>query len=72
VLDALVLAHVRRHLHPAAPPSPVRSLHYFLPVIHELSTVDPPTLALLRDSLRRRVSSPTHPSPPTTSTRPPS
>ena len=69
VLDALLLAHVRRHLNPAAPPQPVRSLHYFLPVIHELSTADPPTLAWLRDSLHRRVSSPANPAPPTTCTR---
>lgn len=55
VLDALLLAHARRHLNPAAPPQPVRSLHYFLPVIRELSTLDPDVLAALRLSLHRHV-----------------
>lgn len=70
VLDALLLAHARRHLHPGAPPQPVRSLHYFLPVIRELSTVDPAALAWLRDSLQRRVTSPTDPTPPPPTTGP--
>jgi hypothetical protein len=70
VLDALLLAHARRHLHPGAPPQPVRSLTYFLPVIRELSTVDPAALAWLRDSLQRRGTSPTDPTPPPPTTGP--
>lgn len=70
VLDALLLAHARRHLHTGAPPQPVRSLNYFLPVIRELSTVDPAALAWLRDSLQRRLTSPTHLTPPTPATGP--
>jgi hypothetical protein len=58
VLAALLLAHARRHLHPDPPPQPVRSLHYFLPVIRELATVDPANLPCLRDSLQRRFASP--------------
>ena len=64
VLDALLLAHTRRHLNLASPPEPVRSLHYFLPVIRELSTVDPLTLELMRHSLQRRFSFPTLPTQP--------
>ena len=68
VLDALLLAHVRRHLHSDEPPELVRSLHYFRPVIRELSTVDPVVLAIMRDSLHRHPSSPPDPAsaPPTT------
>lgn len=66
VLDALLLAHARRHLNPASPPMPVRSLHYFLPVIRELSSLDPALRAMLRASIQRHLSphptsaSPTH------------
>ena len=56
VLDALLLAHTRRHLNPVSPPAPVRSLHYFLPAIRELASLDPGVLAVLRDSLRRHAS----------------
>jgi hypothetical protein len=75
VLDALLLTHARRHLNPAAPPQPVRSLHYFLPVIRELSTLDPDVLAALRASLHHHVCAtanlaPTQPTQPAiTSTR---
>jgi hypothetical protein len=55
VLDALVLAHARRHLNPASPPAPVRSLHYFLPVIRELATLDAEIRAMLRASLQRHA-----------------
>jgi hypothetical protein len=65
VLDALLLAHIRRHINPASPPQPVRSLHYFLPVIRELSEVDSDTLPALRDYIQRRLTSPTDPDPPT-------
>lgn len=66
VLDALLLAHARRHLNPASPPMPVRSLNYFLPVIRELAPLDPALRAMLRDSVQRHLSptsssgSPTH------------
>jgi hypothetical protein len=66
VLDALLLAHARRHISPASPPAPVRSLHYFLPVIRELASLDPALRAMLRDSAQRHLSpnsssgSPTH------------
>ena len=56
VLDALLLAHARRHLNPASPPAPVRSLHYFLPVIRELATLDAEIRAVIRISLQRHVS----------------
>lgn len=55
-LDALLLAHARRNLNPASPPQPVRSLHYFLPVIRELATLDPETRTMLRASIQRHVS----------------
>jgi hypothetical protein len=55
VLDAFLLAHARRTLKPQAPPQPVRSLHYFLPVIRELANVDPEILDMFRDSLLRRL-----------------
>jgi hypothetical protein len=55
VLDALLLAHTRRHLNPATPPAPVRSLHYFLPVIRELAALDPEVLTALQNSLRHRL-----------------
>lgn len=61
VLDALLLAHARRHLNPVSPPTPVRSLHYFLPVIRELATLDAEIRAMLRASLQRhacRISTP--------------
>lgn len=53
VLDALLLAHARRHLNPASPPPPVRSLHYFLPVIRELAALDPRLRPMIRASLQR-------------------
>lgn len=56
VVDALLLAHVRRHRDPASPPQPVRSLHYFLPVIRELATLDPELCTLIRTSLQRHPS----------------
>jgi hypothetical protein len=55
VLEALLLAHTRRHLNPTSPPAPVRSLHYFLPVIRELATLDPDVLAVMQSSLRRHA-----------------
>jgi hypothetical protein len=71
VLDALLLAHARRHLNPPAPPTPVRSLHYFLPVIRELATVDTEVLSAMHDSLRRHAHAapdPAHAHPHTMST----
>lgn len=55
VATALVLATARRrHRDPQAPPlRPIRSLHYFLPVIDELIN-DPPPRAYC-DYLRRRL-----------------
>jgi hypothetical protein len=70
VLDALLLAHARRHLHPEAPPEPVRSLHYFIPVIRELANVDPVILAMLRDSLQRRLNPAAMPTPTPATTSP--
>ncbi|MDD2766015.1 MAG: hypothetical protein PHE83_18790 [Opitutaceae bacterium] len=55
VLDALLLADARRHLNPASPPAPVRSLHYFLPVIRELAALDAQIRAMLRASLQRHA-----------------
>jgi hypothetical protein len=55
VLDALMLAHARRHINPASPPAPVRSLHYFLPVIRELAALDPELRTLLRASAHRHA-----------------
>jgi hypothetical protein len=55
VLTAMLLAHVRRHLDPASPPEPVRSLHYFVPVIRELTNLDPDVLALMQLSLHRHA-----------------
>lgn len=68
VLDALLLAHARRHLHPGPPPQPVRSLHYFLPVIRELASIDPAVLTCLHHSLQHRPTAHTAPTqqPPTT------
>jgi hypothetical protein len=55
IAAAFVLATARRHYRdpelPALPP--VRSLHYYLPVIHELLLNPPPEG--YRDSLRRRL-----------------
>jgi hypothetical protein len=55
VAAALVLATARRRdRHPQAPPlHPIRSLHYFLPVVHEL-IADPPPRAYC-EYLRRRL-----------------
>jgi hypothetical protein len=55
VLDALLLAHARRHLNPASPPAPVRSLHYFLPVIRELATLDPELRTMLHAYIQRHA-----------------
>lgn len=55
VLDALLLAVARRHLNPASPPAPVRSLHYFLPVVRELASLDAQIRAMLRVSLQRHA-----------------
>ena len=55
VLDAFLLAHARRNLKPDASTQPVRSLHYFIPVIRELAGLDPEVLAILRDYLLRRL-----------------
>lgn len=55
VLDALLLAHTRRHLNPTSPPAPVRSLHYFLPVIRELAALDAEIRAMLRASIQRHA-----------------
>jgi hypothetical protein len=55
VLDALLLAHARRHLNPASPPMPVRSLHYFLPVIREMASLDPALRAMMRASVDRHL-----------------
>ena len=46
---AMLLAHLRRAARPAPLP-PIRSLHYFIPVFHELSgqTIDPSWLDYLR------------------------
>lgn len=56
VLDALLLAHARRHINPASPPAQVRSLHYFLPVIRELASLDPALRGMLRASIQRHLS----------------
>lgn len=56
LLNALLLAHARRHLNPSSPPSPVRSLHYFLPLARELATLAPELRTALRASLQRHVS----------------
>ncbi|HLX06221.1 MAG TPA: hypothetical protein VKY89_00010 [Thermoanaerobaculia bacterium] len=55
VAAAFVLATARRHYRdPEAPAlSPVRSLHYYLPVIDELRASPPP--AGYRESLRQRL-----------------
>jgi hypothetical protein len=70
VLDALLLAHARRHLHPDPPPQPVRSLHYVLPVIRELASIDPAVLTCLHHSLHQHHNAHTAPTqhPPTTPT----
>lgn len=65
LLDALLLAHARRHLNPSSPPSPVRSLHYFLPVIRELASLDPALRAMLRASIQRHLSPSSSPGSPT-------
>lgn len=65
VIDALLLAHTRRHINPASPPAPVRSLHYFLPVIRELAPLHPELRSLIRASLQRHTSSIPTPDPPT-------
>ena len=70
VLDALLLAHTRRYLNPSSPPMPVRSLHYFLPVIRELASLGPALRAMLRASIERHLtpdSTSTSPTPPHTS-----
>lgn len=53
---ALLLASARRQARPddATPLQPIRSLHYFLPVIEELLQHPPPDAYL--ESLRRRLS----------------
>lgn len=68
VLDALLLAHARRHLHPDSAPQPVRSLHYVLPIIRELASIDPAVLTCLHHSLQHRPTAHTAPTqqPPTT------
>jgi hypothetical protein len=55
VVTAFILATGRRHYRdPEAPPlPPVRSLHYYLPVIDEL-LANPPA-AVYREYLRRRL-----------------
>jgi hypothetical protein len=65
VLDALLLAHARRHINPASPPAPVRALHYFLPVIRELAPFDAEIRAMLRASLQRPLSQTPNPGPTT-------
>lgn len=72
VLDALLLANARRHLHPGPAPQPIRSLHYFLPVIRELASIDPAVLTWLHHSLQHRPTAHTaptrQPSTPSTTT----
>jgi hypothetical protein len=55
VVTAFILASGRRHYrdHEAPPLPPVRSLHYYLPVIDEL-LANPPAAAY-REYLRRRL-----------------
>lgn len=71
VKAAFLLATARRATSAAArsePLPPIRSLHYFLPLIREIQTrpLDPPYLEFLKDRLRRS----SKPSPPDTFTTP--
>ena len=66
VEDAFILAVARRTFRPpSAPPlDPIRSLHYFVPLVQELiqGRVDPSYLRHLREKLHNRPASPTwHP-----------
>ncbi len=63
VLDALLLSHARRHINPTSSPAPVRSLHYFLPVIRELAALDPDLRAMIRTSIQRHACHSAAPSP---------
>jgi len=60
--DALILATARRAFRAAdaTPLAPIASLHYFLPVIHELQMAppDPGYLDYLRYKLARRMPAP--------------
>jgi hypothetical protein len=62
VEDALILVTARRAFRSNDAPqlAPIASLHYFLPVIHELQTAppDPGYLDYIRDRLARRIPAP--------------
>jgi hypothetical protein len=64
---AFILAAARRTFRPlnASPLDPIRSLHYFLGLIEELTQgrVDPSYLEHLRHKLQSRAASPTSPPP---------
>jgi hypothetical protein len=55
--DAITVALCRRLVRTAAPLEPVRSLHYFLPVIDEIlaATLDPDYIVYLRGCLARHL-----------------
>lgn len=57
VEDALSVALCRRLVRSTPPVEPIRSLHYFLPVIDELlaGTLDPDYVVYLRDRLARHL-----------------
>ena len=63
VLGAILLATARRIFRPPPPLPPIRSLHYFLPVIDEIQNhdVDPGYLEFLEYKLRHRRCSAYHP-----------
>ena len=54
VLGAILLATARRLFRPPPPLPPIRSLHYFLPVIDEIQGIDPGYLEFLEYKLRHR------------------